>query len=113
MRLIFILLFTTLLFGCKDNESSLQNSLIYCSEDMPKSFNPQINHDMPTLDATTHQLYNRLITHSIKNKQFMPSLATSWEKDYQENSITFFLRDDVQFHTTTYLLQHVILMLMM
>jgi len=102
MRPILIFLFITSLLGCKDNELTLENSLIYCSEKMPASFNPQINHDAATIDATTHQLYNRLITFDIKQEQFIPSLATHWKKNKQEQSITFFLRKDVPFHQTSY-----------
>lgn len=93
------LLFTS---GCYKKESTLTDSLIYCAENYPQSFNPQINHDPATLDATTHQLYNRLLKIDPLTKTFIPDLATHWRQGADQLSYTFFLRKNVSFHNTSY-----------
>lgn len=102
MRFLFAFTITLLLSGCYKNESTLTDSLIYCPENTPQSFNPQISHDISTLDATTHQLYNRLVKIDPITKQFIPDLATHWQQNDNKSSYTFFLRKDVNFHQTDY-----------
>lgn len=102
MRFLFALTITLLLSGCYKNESTITDSLIYCSANYPQSFNPQISHDIATLDATTHQLYNRLVKIDPINKGFIPDLATHWQESDDKLSFTFFLRKNVHFQQTTY-----------
>ena len=106
MRFLFAfictLICTLLITGCYQTESTLSDSLIYCSENAPHSFNPQISHDIATLDATTHQLYNRLVKIDPVSKHFISDLATHWQKDKNGISYTFFLRKNVPFHKTDY-----------
>ncbi|MFT6984997.1 MAG: cationic peptide transport system substrate-binding protein [Psychromonas sp.] len=102
MRLLFALTITLLLSGCYKNESAITDSLIYCSANYPQSFNPQISHDISTLDATTHQLYNRLVKIDPINDGFIPDLATHWQQSDDKLSFTFFLRKDVTFQQTDY-----------
>ena len=102
MRLIFFISAFFLLSGCNQRESTVENSLIYCTESNPESLNPQISADVASLDATTHQLYNRLVKLDPITKQFTPDLATHWTKNKKENSYTFFLRKEVSFHHTDY-----------
>jgi len=103
MRLLLCFAIALLLTsGCYKKESTLTDSLIYCAENYPQSFNPQINHDPATLDATTHQLYNRLLKIDPLTKAFIPDLATHWRQSADQLSYTFFLRKNVSFHTTPY-----------
>ncbi|WP_284243250.1 ABC transporter substrate-binding protein [Thalassotalea insulae] len=97
-----LLLFT--LFGCDlSNEVSLsENSVIYCSEGSPEVFNPQLVTSGVTIDATSKQLYNQLITFSASDNTIAPSLAKSWHVTRDNKRITFYLRKDVHFHQTNY-----------
>jgi len=90
--------------GCSnENTASLSaKSVIYCSEGSPEGFNPQIVTSGVTIDATSNQLYNRLITYKEDNNEVSPSLAKSWHITRDGKKITFYLRKDVEFHTTTY-----------
>jgi cationic peptide transport system substrate-binding protein len=100
----FIVIFTTalILSGCYQSESSLKDSLIYCPESNALSFNPQISHDISSLDATTHQLYSRLVKRDPTTHRYIPDLATGWLLSEDKLSYTFFLRNKVNFHQTDY-----------
>lgn len=102
MRLLLILSSTLLLSACYQAESTLTDSLIYCTDKAPSSFNPQISHDIASIDATTHQLFNRLIKVDPISQRFIGDIASRWEINKAKTDYTFHLRDDVNFHTTTY-----------
>jgi len=86
-----------------DDENSIHTkSLVYCSEGTPETFNPQLVTSGTTIDATSKQLYNRLIGFSPKDNSIVPSIAKSWHITRDEKMITFYLRKDVQFHHTDY-----------
>ncbi|MEW6990731.1 ABC transporter substrate-binding protein [Colwelliaceae bacterium 6441] len=91
------------LFSCNtENNASLSaNSIIYCSEGAPEFFNPQLVTSGVTIDATSKQLYNQLITFNADNS-IAPSLAKSWHVTRDNKKITFYLRKDVNFHQTEY-----------
>ena len=55
------------------------DTLIYCSEASPESFNPQIASSGPTFVASSQVLYNRLVNFDPKNNTPVPSLATEWK----------------------------------
>lgn len=97
------LLFTALI-GCNPStdDSVLTEGIVYCSEGAPSTFNPQLITDGPTIDATSKQLYNRLIDFNNTNLQRIPSLAKSWHVTRNGKLITFYLRRDVSFHQTEY-----------
>ena len=92
------------LSGCDtQNETSLSdNSIVYCSEGAPESFNPQLVTSGVTIDATSRQLYNQLITFNKGDSGISPSLAKSWHVTKDKKKITFYLRKNVQFHQTPY-----------
>ncbi len=100
---LLLTLFCSLL-GCSNEGNSSLNtkSIIYCSEGSPEGFNPQLVTSGVTIDATSNQLYNRLITFSGENNDISPSLAKSWHVTKDGKKITFYLRKDVTFHTTSY-----------
>jgi cationic peptide transport system substrate-binding protein len=102
MRFIPIYFTFFLLSACYQTESTISNSLIYCADKAPSSFNPQIHHDVATLDATTHQLYNRLIKIDPISQRFIPDIATHWEVNTAKTQYTFYLRNDINFHQTEY-----------
>ncbi len=96
--------FVSLLMGCNEgNKLSLsERSIIYCSEGSPETFNPQLSTSGTTSDATAKQLYNSLIIYKGKNNTLGPSLAKSWHVTRDGKKITFYLRQDVSFHQTSY-----------
>jgi len=102
MRLICLLFLVISLTGCYQNKALTQNTLIYCTESLPSSFNPLISHDVASLDATTHQLFNRLVKIDEETNQFVPDLAEKWEQSEDKLRYRFTLRSDVHFHHTDY-----------
>jgi len=101
---IGFLCFNLLLIGCSnENVATLsKRSIIYCSEGSPESFNPQIVISSTTIDATSNQLYSSLITHTGAENELSPSIAKSWHITRDGRKITFYLRQDVHFHQTSY-----------
>ena len=102
MRLICLLFFITTLSGCYQNKALTQNTLIYCTESLPTSFNPQISHDIASLDATTHQIYSRLVTIDPKTNKFIPDLAENWQRSDDKLRYRFTLRHNISFHQTEF-----------
>lgn len=99
-----LLPFLCLISACNtENDKSLSNhSIVYCSEGSPESFNPQTVTSGTTIDATSNQLYNRLISFQGEENTIVPSLAKSWHVTRDGKMITFYLRKDVTFHQTEY-----------
>ncbi|WP_448210922.1 ABC transporter substrate-binding protein SapA [Colwellia sp. MEBiC06753] len=94
--------FVSLLGGCEiDNHTIAKNSLIYCAEGQPLTFNPQTDTSGTTIDAIANQLYSRLIRFNNDNS-IAPALAKSWHVTRDGKMITFYLRKDVTFHRTDY-----------
>ena len=95
-----LLIVLSVLVACSDadNLSLSERSIIYCSEGSPETFNPQLNTSGTTLDATSNQIYDRLITFQGQSNTITPALAKSWHMTRDGKKITFYLRKDVQFH---------------
>ena len=74
--------------------------LVYCSEGNPESFNPQLVTSGTAIDATSKQLYNRLIGYDVESGNIAPELATSWTVSDDGLSYHFFLRKNVKFHSS-------------
>ena len=92
------------LYGCNDERivSLSEHSVIYCAEGSPETFNPQLVTSGTTIDATSNQLYDRLITFQGKDNTLTPAIAKSWHVTRDGKKITFYLRKDVPFHQTDY-----------
>ncbi|MGJ8680803.1 ABC transporter substrate-binding protein [Paraglaciecola sp.] len=102
MKLISLGILYFSLIGCErlidsDNEP---DGIIYCSEGSPSSFNPQLDTSGTTVDASSHQLYDRLLDFDPISGDIAPALATSWLISKDGKKYTFQLRKDVHFHTT-------------
>ena len=105
IQFLFIMtmgLFT--LFGCNSESivSLSEHSVIYCAEGSPETFNPQLVTSGTTIDATSNQLYDRLIAYQGKENTLVPALAKSWHVTGDGKKITFYLRKNVSFHQTDY-----------
>ncbi|RHW75605.1 ABC transporter substrate-binding protein [Colwellia sp. RSH04] len=103
-KLSSLVALSLLLSACgESNKLSLtQRSIIYCSEGSPESFNPQLVTSGTTIDATSQQLYDRLIAYKGKENTLTPAIAKSWHVTKDGKKITFYLRQDVSFHHTDY-----------
>jgi len=98
-------LFTLLVVSGCNNEDKLslsQRSIIYCAEGSPETFNPQLVTSGTTIDATSNQLYDRLIAYQGDENELVPALAKSWHVTRDGKKITFYLRKNVTFHQTDY-----------
>tara|TARA_R110002050_G_scaffold220174_2_gene356057 strand:+ start:5972 stop:7651 length:1680 start_codon:yes stop_codon:yes gene_type:complete len=93
-----------LLISCNDESivSLNEHSIIYCAEGSPETFNPQLVTSGTTIDATSNQLYDRLLTYQGTENKLTPALAKSWHVTKNGKKITFYLRKDVAFHQTDY-----------
>jgi cationic peptide transport system substrate-binding protein len=76
------------------------NGIVYCSEGSPASFNPQLDTSGTTVDASSHQIYDRLIDFDPVTGDIVPALATSWLVSNDGITYTFQLRKEVSFHQT-------------
>lgn len=99
-----LILSSSFLTACTElkTDAVLSEGIVYCSEGSPTTFNPQLITSGTTIDATSKQLYNRLIDFGNENFEKLPSLARSWHVTKNGKLITFYLRKDVKFHQTDY-----------
>lgn len=91
-----------ILLGCGDERASAvrDNVLVYCSEASPQSFNPQLVTSGTTFDASSRQIYNRLIEFEPGSSHITSSLATRWDISADGKEYIFYLRQNVQFQST-------------
>ncbi|WP_052283370.1 ABC transporter substrate-binding protein [Kluyvera genomosp. 1] len=78
------------------------DTLIYCSEASPESFNPQIASSGPSFVASSQVLYNRLINFDPVKNTPVPSLATDWKISPDGLTYTFTLRQGVKFNSNKF-----------
>ena len=74
--------------------------LVYCSEGSPEGFSPALYTAGTTFDASSRQIYNRLVEFEHGTTNIQPGLAESWTVSDDGLEYTFNLRQDVAFHTT-------------
>ena len=75
-------------------------TLVFCSDASPRGFNPQLTIDAATFDASSRQLYNRLLEYRPGTADLAPALAVSWQVSEDGLVYTFGLRRGVRFHRT-------------
>ncbi|MFQ5774900.1 MAG: ABC transporter substrate-binding protein, partial [Kiloniellaceae bacterium] len=75
-------------------------TLVYCSEGSPEGFNPALYTAGTTFDASSRQIFNRLVEFERGTTKIVPALAESWEVSSDGLEYTFHLRRGVKFHTT-------------
>ena len=76
------------------------NTLVYCSESSPEGFDPALYTSGTTFDASSRNVYNRLVEFERGTTDTVPALAESWEVSDDGKEYTFTLREGVKFHTT-------------
>ena len=57
----------------------MAKTLVYCSEGSPEGWNPAFYTAGTTFDATSRQVYNRLIEFKRGTVDPIPGLAESWD----------------------------------
>ena len=77
-------------------------TLVFCSEGSPEGFTPIHYTASTTFDASSRQLFDRLVLFERGTTQIIPGLATSWDISADGRTYTFHLRKGVDFHTTSY-----------
>lgn len=76
-------------------------TFFYCSEGSPEGFNPALYTSGTTFDASSRQLFNRLVEFARGTTDIRPALAESWSVSGDGLEYTFELRKGVEFHTTS------------
>ena len=75
-------------------------TLVYCSEGSPEGFNPAFYTGGTTFDATSKNVFNRLVEFERGTTKIIPGLAESWDISENGTRYIFALRKGVKFHTT-------------
>ncbi|MBX2883840.1 MAG: ABC transporter substrate-binding protein [Granulosicoccus sp.] len=79
-----------------------QDTLVYCSEGSPEGFDPALYTAGTTFDASSRQIYNKLVEFDRGTTVIAPALAESYEVSDDGLEYTFKLRQGVKFHSTEY-----------
>ena len=77
-------------------------TLVFCSEGSPEGFDAALYTAGTTFDASSRQVYNRLVEFERGETTLIPGLAESWEVSDDGLEYTFTLRPGVKFHTTDF-----------
>jgi dipeptide transport system substrate-binding protein len=75
-------------------------TLVYCSEGSPEGFNPAFFTAGTTFDATSRQVFDKLVHFERGTTKIVPGLAESWTASEEGLEYTFKLRKGVKFHTS-------------
>ncbi|NND91358.1 MAG: ABC transporter substrate-binding protein [Granulosicoccus sp.] len=79
-----------------------QDTLVYCSEGSPEGFDPALYTAGTTFDASSRQVYNKLVEFERGTTTIAPALAESYTISDDGLVYTFSLRPGVKFHSTDY-----------
>ncbi len=90
-----------ILSGCSPSADDNVHTpgIVYCSEGDPTSFNPQLTTNGTTTDASSYQIYNRLVEYDPALGSIVAALARHWFINEDGTSYTFYLRKNVKFHS--------------
>lgn len=83
-------------------QSANAKTLVYCSEGSPEGFTPSLYSSGTTFDASSRQVYNRLVEFKPGTTITVPGLAERWDISSNGLEYTFYLRKGVKFHKTRY-----------
>jgi dipeptide transport system substrate-binding protein len=75
-------------------------TLVFCSRESPDGFNPQLSTSQATFDASSRQIYDRLVMFEAGTANIVPGLAASWQVSEDGREYVFRLRPGVAFHAT-------------
>ena len=91
-----------ILLGVSVSSTVSAQTLVYCSEGSPEGFDPALYTSGTTFDASSRQIYNKLVEFTPGTTSIAPALAESWEISDDGLEYTFSLRKGVKFHATDY-----------
>ena len=77
-------------------------TLVYCSEGSPEGFDPALYTAGTTFDASSRQVYNKLVEFGRGTTVIEPALAESWDVSEDGLEYTFSLRPGVRFQSTDF-----------
>jgi len=86
--------------ACSGAAGAQVKTLVFCSEESPDTFNPQLSFRQSTFDATSRQVYDRLVAYEPESAEITAALATSWRISEDGLRYEFQLRMNVHFHNT-------------
>lgn len=89
--------FSLLTLGALDIQAK---TLVYCSEGSPEGFNPAFYTAGTTFDATSKNIFSKLVEFDRGTTVIIPGVAEKWEISADGMEYTFHLRKGVKFHTT-------------
>ncbi|MEN2980840.1 ABC transporter substrate-binding protein [Tistrella bauzanensis] len=75
-------------------------TMVYCSEGSPEGFNPQLFTSGTTFDASSRNVYNRLVEFERGTTTVKPGLAERYDVSDDGLTYTFHLRKGVKFQST-------------
>ena len=75
-------------------------TLVFCSEGSPEGFNPALYTAGTTFDASSRQVFNRLVEFERGTTKIVPALAESWDVSDDGLTYEFKLRKGVKFQST-------------
>ena len=75
-------------------------TLVFCSEGSPEGFNPALYTAGTTFDASSRQVFNRLVEFERGTTKIVPALAESWNVSDDGLTYEFNLRKGVKFQST-------------
>ncbi len=77
-------------------------TLVFCSEGSPEGFDPALYTAGTTFDASSRQIFNKLVEFDRGTTKIVPALAESWSVSDDGKEYTFKLRKGVKFHSTDF-----------
>lgn len=86
--------------GAISTTAHAATTLVYCSEGSPEGFNPAFYTAGTTFDATSKNMFNRLVEFKLGTTETEPGLATSYDVSSDGLEYTFHLRKGVKFHSS-------------
>lgn len=107
LRMLSVLLCLALcfgLFGCgnggEGGEAEVKDSVVIATDVEIKNLDPMGNWQGAAY-YVYWTCYDRLLEYDYETGEFLPGLATKWEKSEDSMEYTFYLRDDVKWHDGT------------
>lgn len=76
-----------------------EKTFVNCVSRSPQHFSPALAMDGISYNASSQQVYNRLVEFKRGSTEIEPALATSWEVSEDGLTYTFKLRQGVKFHS--------------